>query len=72
MKFGPPQYQEVMVRADDHVLRIAHELVRQGAKFSVKPERDGWWRVRAWFESPSSITAPLLPLIASETLAVRP
>jgi hypothetical protein len=68
-------YQEVMVRSDDHVKRLVAELIREWVRFAVKPEPDGWWRVRAWYRHPS-LTEPLetvhLATLASETLMERP
>ena len=41
------EWTEAHVRDAEHVGRIVLRLVAEEAEFDVRPEPDGWWRVRA-------------------------
>lgn len=44
---------EARVRSEEHVSRLTAALVHEEVEFTVRPEPDGWWLIRAKIAEPT-------------------
>jgi hypothetical protein len=63
------RWKEVHVRDTEHLGRIVLRLISDEVEFDVRPEPDGWWRVRADDRSDINDTTGLRWIVQTTRLA---